>query len=321
LFFALSASAQTNYAISFDGVDDHIEIPHVVSRDFTVEFWMKTSSTGPAGAMQLYINGKLEASSTGSTNARTAPTRIIMGELQTNINRYNGSIDEVRIWNTVRTKAEIIANMFNKNLSDDANKMNEGSGTTATNSCTNTFGIDGTLTNGPAWTASPIQFGGNALHFDQADDRVMAPLATSANSNVTIEEWIYHEGGTGADHLLVSKGVVGTNGYAMYINTQRKLCILFNAVGVWNTNYVITSNIWTHIALVISTTDFTVYANEVNVYSGTATPIIPTGNFILGYNTVVNGQPFDGKMDKVRVWNTARTQTEIQNNMNGEIDP
>jgi hypothetical protein len=165
------------------------------------------------------------------------------------------------------------------------------------------------LTNGPTWAASPIQFAGNALHFDQTDDRVIAPLATTATSNVTMELWISHEGGTGTDHLLVSNGVMGTNGYAMYINTQRKLCVQFNAVGTWNTNYVITSNTWTHIALVVGATGFIVYANGANVYSNTATPITPTGSFILGFNTVAGGQPYDGMMDEVRIWNTARTQT------------
>jgi hypothetical protein len=390
-FLSFSSYSQSNYAVSFDGVDDFIAIPNVVSSDFTVEYWMKTSATGSSGsqwyngngiidaevggvtndwgtallsnklafgignpdititsasnvntgnwvhvaatwkqstgAMQLYINGVLEASATGGTNLRNAPPRITMGEIQTNISRFTGSIDEVRIWNTVRTQAQIKANMFNKNLSNSASglvayyKMNEGSGTTAANSCTNTSSIDGTLTNGPTWSASPIQFAGNALHFDQADDRVIAPLATTATSNVTMELWVNHEGGTGTDHLLVSNGVMGTNGYAMYINTQRKLCIQYNAVGTWNTNYVLTSNTWTHIALVIGTTGFIVYANGANVYSNTATPVTPTGSFILGYNTVASGQPFDGKMDEVRIWNTARTQTEIQNNMNAEIDP
>lgn len=391
LLLSLSSFAQSNYAVSFDGVDDHIVIPNVVSSDFTLEYWMKTSATGGAGTqwysgngivdaevggvandwgtsilsnklafgignpdititstsnvntgnwmhvaatwqqstgtMQLYINGVLEASGTGSTNSRNAPPRITIGEIQTNISRFGGSIDEVRIWSTVRTQAQIKANMFNKNLSNSASglvvyyKMNDGSGTTATNACTNTTGNDGILTNGPTWSASPIQFAANALHFDQADDRVVAPLATNATSNVTIELWVNHEGGTGTDHLLVSNGLMGTNGYALYINTQRKICVQYNAVGTWNTNYVLTSNAWTHLALVIGTTGFIVYANGVNVYSNTATPITPAGNFILGYNTVAGGQPFDGKVDEVRVWNAARTQTEIQNNMNNEIDP
>lgn len=166
-------------ALNFDGVDDIVVIPHVVSSDFTVEFLMKTSSTGPAGtqwyngngivdaevggvtndwgtaligsklgfgigntditikslsnvntgnwihiaaswkqstgAMKLYINGTLEASTTGSTNLRNVPPRITFGELQTNINRFNGSLDEVRLWNVERTLAQVQADM-NKEL-------------------------------------------------------------------------------------------------------------------------------------------------------------------------------------------------------------
>jgi hypothetical protein len=286
---------------------------------------VRTSATN----IKTYINGVLKDDATFTAPAPWTPTQVNAGIRwrASQDGPFAGKIDELRMWNTARTQAEIKANMFNKNLSNSTTglvayyKMDDASGTTAINSCTNTSGIDGTLTNGPTWSASPVQFGGNALHFDQADDRVIAPLATTATSNVTMELWINHEGGTGTDHLLVSNGVMGTNGYALYINTQRKLCVQYNAVGTWNTNYVIPSNTWTHIAIVIGTTGFTVFANGANVYSNTATPVAPTGNFILGYNTVVNGQPFDGMMDEVRVWNTARTQTEIQNTMNTEIDP
>ncbi|MBO9681164.1 MAG: LamG domain-containing protein [Flavisolibacter sp.] len=286
---------------------------------------VRTSATN----MKIYIDGVLKDDASFTAPASWTPTKVNTGVRwrASQSDFFAGKIDELRIWNTARTETQIKANMFNRNLANNATglvayyRMNEGSGTTATNSCTNTPAIDGTLTNGPTWAASPIQFAGNALHFDHADDRVIAALATTATSNVTMELWVNHEGGTSTEHLLVSNGVMGTNGYAMYINTQRKLCIQYNAVGVWNTNYVLTSNTWTHLALVIGTTGFTVYANGVNVYSNTATPITPTGSFILGFNTIVGGHAFDGKMDEVRVWNVARTQTEIQNTMNNEINP
>lgn len=396
LFISFSTHSQSNYAVSFDGVDDYVSLPSSVAvsqlNTFTIEAWVYWNGTGngciysetvqgnnnpmfsisprsaDAGGIELvlrdysttglvlqpatatitankwvhlavvrtsatniktYIDGVLKDDVTFAAPAAWTPDKVNVGIRwrASQDGPFAGQIDEVRIWNTARTLAQIKANMFNKILSNNETglvayyNMNQGSGTTAANSCTNTSGIDGTLTNGPTWTESPVQFAGNALHFDQVDDRVMASLATTAASNVTMELWINHEGGTGTDHLLVSNGVMGTNGYALYINTQRKLCVQFNAVGTWNTNYVVPSNTWTHIALVISTTGFTVYANGANVYSNTATSIAPTGSFILGYNTVAGGQPFDGMMDEVRVWNTARTQTEIQNTMNSEIDP
>lgn len=163
-------------AINFDGADDYAVVPNTVSGDFTVEYWMRTTSTGSGGlgtqwyggngivdaevpggtndwgtaltgqylafgignpditiqstsavntgnwvhvaasweqstgTMRLYINGVQEASAIGSTNLRSAPTRITLGQLQTDIQRFSGSIDEVRIWNVVRTPAQIMAN-------------------------------------------------------------------------------------------------------------------------------------------------------------------------------------------------------------------
>lgn len=66
------------------------------------------------GEMKLYINGVEEASGTGSTVARSAAPRITLGQIQTDINYYQGSIDELRIWNGVRTSTQIMDNMNNE---------------------------------------------------------------------------------------------------------------------------------------------------------------------------------------------------------------
>ena len=75
--------------------------------------WVHVAATWKqsSGQMILYINGTQEASNTGGTATRSAPSRITIGETQTNINRFNGTIDEVRIWNVVRTQSEIQADM------------------------------------------------------------------------------------------------------------------------------------------------------------------------------------------------------------------
>ena len=76
--------------------------------------WVHIAATWKqsTGAMKLYVNGTLEVSGTSTgTAARTAPSVMRIGSLQTAGNYYNGSIDELRIWSRVLCQGEIQNNM------------------------------------------------------------------------------------------------------------------------------------------------------------------------------------------------------------------
>jgi Concanavalin A-like lectin/glucanases superfamily len=60
-----------------------------------------------SGAMQLFINGVLEATGTSSTNALTAPSNLHLGKILAGTNYYQGQLDEIRLWNRVLPACEI----------------------------------------------------------------------------------------------------------------------------------------------------------------------------------------------------------------------
>ncbi|KIM09722.1 MAG: hypothetical protein KU29_00220 [Sulfurovum sp. FS06-10] len=63
------------------------------------------------GAMQLYVNGVLEATGIGSTSARSASNFIKLATNNSLDNFFNGNIDEVRVWNIVLTATDIMNTM------------------------------------------------------------------------------------------------------------------------------------------------------------------------------------------------------------------
>ncbi|PWU10692.1 MAG: hypothetical protein C5B50_24915 [Verrucomicrobia bacterium] len=165
-------SGQVQGCLSFNGSNTYARINRTISNDFSIAFWVNTTSTGgsgqwyqgkglvdgevsgPAndfgtalvgskfalgignpdttilsttsindghwhycvatreaasGAIKAYIDGLLEATGTAGTQALVAPAFLRFGSLQTGVNFFNGSLDEVKIFNRPLGHYEIAA--------------------------------------------------------------------------------------------------------------------------------------------------------------------------------------------------------------------
>ncbi len=85
----------------------------------------------------------------------------------------------------------------------------------------------------------------------------------------------------------------------------------------WNTGPVLNDGAWHHFAVVSSGNDLDAYVEGVFVTTVNGSGPLNTGvtSLFLGLHPSA-GLYFDGSLDEVRVWNTARTQNQIQDNMN-----
>jgi len=89
--------------------------------------------------------------------------------------------------------------------------------------------------------------------------------------------------------------------------------------------FQLTPNTWQHLALVKDVNEVRVYIN--GILAGSA-PVAGTINGSEGDNNIwiggktygeFGGRNFNGKMDEIRLWNSARTQTQISNYMSGHL--
>ena len=121
--------------------------------------WVHVAVVKNESTSTLYVNGVSEA--TGTVNRSPALDAFTIG----NLNEWSaqqprycpGKIDEVRIWSTARTQAEIQANLADELAGTETGlvhyyKMTNGSGTSLTDNVSS-GGISGTLNNGVAWAS------------------------------------------------------------------------------------------------------------------------------------------------------------------------
>ncbi|RMG65769.1 MAG: LamG domain-containing protein, partial [Bacteroidetes bacterium] len=180
----------------------------------------------------------------------------------------------------------------------------------------------GTLVNGPTWKTSGAHAGPRmALDFDGTDDYVFVGMPLAAGSDYTIEAWVYATTSTGAQNIFtsystpfwlnggtLSAGVAGT-----YTEVSRP-------------NFPL--NEWVHVAVTFDDAANTMrlYENGSLVSSDTnVTGSVTLEDWRIGaHTTAATGGTavsfFDGQMDEIRLWSTARTEAEIRANMYRSLD-
>ncbi len=324
--------------------------------------WYHAAVTFDGRYWQFYLNGVQDGSAT-DTGASRLPRwdsrqHAGIGTAMTSSGAtggfFAGVIDEVRIWNRVRTQAEIQADMNNELTSGNGLiarwGLNEGTGTVASNSIGGR--PNGTLTNGPLWACG--KFAVNCgLWFDGTNDYVTFGTAAGLGAQTfTIETWFLRTGtgvavSTGTNGVtavpLVTKGSPEADGsnvdenYILGIRSSDNVLAgdfeiyqACNGRPAGDNNPIvgvtpIVNGVWYHAAFTYDGTALRLYLNG-NLESTLVSPCAPRYDSIqhaaLGTYLTSGGSAsgyFQGMLDEVRIWNGARTQLEIQSTINSQL--
>lgn len=152
----------------------------------------------------------------------------------------------------------------------------------------------------------------NALNFDGINDFVNCGNPTAFQSNtITMEAWIKAKPASGYRGIVTKQGA-----YSLYLSNNILISHLYNVTDL-STGIDVADDTWHHVALTLSGGTVTVYLDGVvsATYFG-YNVTDQTKNLLIGEGAPNFGQAFNGSIDGVRIWNVARTQTQIQSTMN-----
>ena len=267
-----------------------------------------------------YVDGVEVGSMTVSSNAWTGTTQNLQIGRQEAGAYFNGSIDQVRIFNKALNSTEVTT-LYNETACTKA----ACTGTTNTldilgdGSCVATYPLDG----------SPVDLSGNyngvqtdvtypqgyfdlAGSFDGSGDTIdVASISgfPSGNSARTISFWMnsssYLTGG------ILGYGAAASNqGFLFYV-AGGNLHFTFYGNDV-STSYSLSANQWYNIVATHDGYTFTIYANGSFVNSASRTLNTTATNFRIGGAPWNNGgEFFRGEIDQVRIFNKVLSAGEV----------
>jgi hypothetical protein len=162
-----------------------------------------------------------------------------------------------------------------------------------------------------------------SLDFDGMDDHIVIPTSTGINgrfaaNTITVEGWYYIRAENFGAPMLIGESYLG-DGTIKFCVYQDGETIRggFHDFGWHQTDGVpVVYNTWQHIACTYDQTSINLYINGTLVATLAYSNPLPTGTEEWRIGARWDGANyFDGQMDEVRVWNIARTQSQIQNSM------
>lgn len=170
--------------------------------------------------------------------------------------------------------------------------------------------------------------GTSALDFDGSNDIVNTTMTTPATAAFTIEFWAYPR--AAVYRRLISNftntPIAGEFIIDTYNATNNGRGLRFVVKGTTTVSQtagaanVLTLNTWNHIAATFDNGSMKLFVNGALIASATSTfTTVPACSNLVRFGedaVIVTPEYFDGKLDEIRYWTTARTQGEIANNLN-----
>ncbi|HSQ62697.1 MAG TPA: LamG domain-containing protein [Polyangiaceae bacterium] len=185
---------------------------------------------------------------------------------------------------------------------------------------------------------APIVSAGDALQFGGGSfvDMGNAPIPT----DFTLEAWIKPASSTGETYVVAKDMRNQGAGQFRFGLTSGKLFFVMSdssgsTHGLYNNGYSlmtsqsIAMNVWTHVAVVKSGATFTLTTNGAVAATFTASASFgyggPTVAFRVAARVDTNGSSpngvFDGVIDEVRLWNLARSASQVASTMSTTVPP
>lgn len=341
------ASAGRNPSLWMNGGEIHTDMyDHVnntrydvltTTLDLATEKWFHVAFVKSGTTQYLYINGNLVNTTSAPSGAKIVGN-YLLGAVD---NFIDGDLDEVRFWSTARTQTEIREFMQRAPRLNETGLIayypfNEGTGSTLANVCTNTSNINGTLNNSPTWTTGSTGLVGyNSMIFDGTNDFLDGTLTTTSSNAFTIEFWFSPKKLNVQQNMVYIRddATTATNlsRAVVFLDASNRLAFFVaNTSGtagtLTHTNTSVTLNNWYHVACT--------YDNGSVSMVTTAHSIVPTGSSFPsftfdGTDYLAVGADYSGSaanlfsnvvIDELRIWSTARTTAQIQENRCKYVD-
>jgi len=166
----------------------------------------------------------------------------------------------------------------------------------------------------------------NGLDFDGVDDYVQTSFnGVLGSNNRTFEAWVFLSNAPSSNQCIIDYGTnaVGSrNTFSIGPNLELRFISGGTNANISSSSGAVSINQWTHVAFVLDNGTGYLYSNGVQVGSGNLTTVnTPSGNTNVRLGERVSGGsiPLNGVIDEVRIWNTARTASEIANASNNEF--
>lgn len=176
-----------------------------------------------------------------------------------------------------------------------------------------------------AFNLSNSQAQNNSLSFDRTDDQVQTTFAgVLGGADRTFEAWVNVSATAPSANLCIldygRNAALSRNTFV--VTGARGVSFISGGANFGTSAGIITAGQWHHVAFVLSSGTGFIYVD--GVQAGTSN--ISTVNTPSGFADVTIGERvaggsirFGGLLDEVRIWNVARTATEIANSRNTEL--